>query len=108
VLGVMGGLGEAETSTGKMMGALREAASGKGNFGVGSLTAAEARSVGEAWVGEGATTASDGTTMVSKDGLRQFRPPSMKPNLGRVQANLEARPQANGAWQSNAHIDIVP
>jgi filamentous hemagglutinin len=96
----------AEMSTGKMMGALREAAVGKGNFGVGSLTAGEADAVGEAWVGSGARTASGGIR-VSADGLRQFRPATMKPNLGRVQANLEWRLQPSGAWQGNGHIDIV-
>jgi filamentous hemagglutinin len=87
---------------------LRSAASGKGNFGVGRATAQEADELGRAWVGEGFTTASDGTTLVSSNGLRQYRPASYKPKLGRQQANLEARHVAQGQWQSNAHIDIVP
>ena len=47
--------------------------------------------MGRAWVGDGATVRSDGKTMISRDGLRQYRPPSYKPRLGRFQANLEAR-----------------
>jgi hypothetical protein len=73
----------------------------------GSATAEQAAAMGNAWVGEGAALASDGKTMVSADGLRQYRPPSYKPNLGRVQANLEGRSEAKGAWQSNAHVDIA-
>jgi len=91
---------------GKIMGILREAAAGKGNFGLGEATAAEAESAGKSWVGDGATTASDGKTMVSQDGLRQYRPPTFKPNEGKVQANFEGRSQASGQWQSNGHLDI--
>ena len=86
---------------------LRAAGRGKGNLGVGSATAEQAAAMGNAWVGEGAALASEGKTMVSADGLRQYRPPSHKPNLGRVQANLEGRSEAKGAWQSNAHVDIA-
>jgi filamentous hemagglutinin len=85
---------------------LREAAAGKGNFGIGSATAAEAAEAGEAWVGQGAKVASDGKTLVSADGLRQYRPPSLKPNLGKVQANFESRQVSSGQWQSNGHLDI--
>jgi RHS repeat-associated protein len=101
---VAGELGE----TGEMSGMLREALAGKSNFGLGEATASQADVVGKAWVGEDAELASDGKTLVSKDGLRQYRPPSYKPKLGRVQANLEARLKPEGQWQSNAHIDIVP
>jgi filamentous hemagglutinin len=58
---------------------LRDAAKGKGNFGLGSGTRAEADKLDKAWVGDGAEVASDGKTLVSKDGLRQYRPPSYKP-----------------------------
>jgi RHS repeat-associated protein len=85
---------------------LREAAAGKGNFGVGAATAAEAAEAGEAWVGQGAKVAGDGKALVSADGLRQYRPPSLKPNLGKVQANFESRQVPSGQWQSNAHLDI--
>jgi filamentous hemagglutinin len=87
---------------------LREAVKGKGNFGIGSATVDQAEALGRAWVGDGYTVASDGLTLLSKDGLRQFRPPSVKPKLGKVQANLEWRVKNNGEWQGNAHIDIEP
>jgi len=92
----------AETS-----GALRAALAGKGNFGVGSLTMEQSEVAGRAWVGRGAKLASDGKTLVSADKLRQYRPASFKPNLGRVQANLEWRLKPEGQWQGNAHIDII-
>lgn len=62
---------------------------------------------GEAWVGPNASLASDGKTLVSQDGLRQFRPPSYKPNLGQWQANFEWRGSPNGAWQGNGHLNIT-
>ncbi len=96
------------TALGEMSGILREAVVGKGNFGLGEASAGEVDAVGRAWVGDDAKLASDRKTIVSKNGLRQYRPPSFKPNLGRVQANLEARLKPEGPWQSNGHIDIVP
>lgn len=89
-------------------GILRDAAQGKGNFGLGSASEADAANLGESWVGDGYTIASDGKTMVSQDLLRQYRPPSFKPNLGRVQANFEQRWEPFGQWQGNGHLDIVP
>jgi hypothetical protein len=89
-------------------GILRDAARGKGNFGLGSGTRAEAERLGRAWVGDGAKLASDGKTLVSADGLRQFRPPSFKPNLGIEQANFEQRLAPSGQWFSNGHLDIGP
>jgi hypothetical protein len=53
--------------------------------------------IGKAWVGEDFRLASDGKTMISSDGLRQYRPPSFKPNLPAqyggpgYQANFEWR-----------------
>jgi hypothetical protein len=88
-------------------GVLRDAAKGKGNFGIGSGTRAQAGTAGRAWAGDGYTVASDGKTLVSRDGLRQFRPPSYKPNLDRWQANFEERLIPRGQWQSNGHLDIV-
>lgn len=72
-------------------GMLRSAAQGKGNFGIGQATEAVADRLGRAWVGSSPTLASDGRTLISQDGLRQYRPPSFKPNLGKVQANFEQR-----------------
>ena len=90
------------------IGILRDAAKGKGNFGLGQATAQDAGRLGEAWVGKGYTVASDGKTLISADGLRQFRPPSFKPRLGIQQSNFEQRLQPEGRWQSNGHLDIVP
>ncbi|GIG34834.1 RHS repeat-associated core domain-containing protein [Cellulomonas pakistanensis] len=90
-------------------GILRDAARGKGNFGVGRGTAAEARDAGQAWVGDGARLASDGKTWLSQDGLRQWRPPSFKPNWGggTWQSNFESRWVPRGQWQTNGHLDII-
>jgi hypothetical protein len=87
-------------------GILRKASKGKGNFGVGKGTREEAVAAGRAWVGKGYKIASDGKTMVSSDGLRQFRPPTYKPRLGKVQANFEWRNINKGQWQGNAHLDV--
>jgi RHS repeat-associated protein len=91
----------------QLSGMLRSAAKGKGNFGIGSATREQAQAMGKAWVGPGFKTASDGKTLLSADGLRQFRPPSFKPSQGKVQANFEARPPGVSQWQSNAHLDIL-
>lgn len=91
----------------KVSGIVRDARKGKGNFGVGEGTVQEAEAAGRAWVGPNATVASDGKTLVSEDGLRQFRPPSYKPNLGRYQCNFEQRNVPNGRWQGNGHLDIT-
>jgi len=90
------------------IGILRGAASGRGNFGLGSATTGDAARLGEAWVGKGYTVGSDGKTLISADGLRQYRPPTYKPNLRRTQANFESRPVPHGAWGSNGHLDIYP
>ncbi len=86
---------------------LRDAAAGKGNFSLGSSTAPVAARLGKAWVGKGYTIASDGKTLISSNGLRQFRSPSFKPRLGIMQANFEQRFQPTGQWQSNGHLDIL-
>lgn len=91
----------------KYSGVLRDAAKYKGNFGLGQGTASEAMELGKAWVGKGYTVASDGKTLVSSNGLRQFRPPSYKPRLGIRQANFEWRNNPSGAWQGNGHLDIT-
>lgn len=94
----------------KMVGMLRSVAAGKGNFGIGSATAKQSDAMGRAWVGKGYTVASDGKAWVSKDGLRQYRPPSAKnsPHAETgIQANFEQRTKPEGKWQGNAHLDIV-
>jgi RHS repeat-associated protein len=80
---------------------------GKGNFGLGTASYAEAMRLGKAWVGEGYRIASDGKTLVSKDGLRQFRPPTFKPKQNKIQANFEQRMQPRGEWLDNGHLDII-
>jgi hypothetical protein len=111
IVGGLAGARAVELSRGatwpQLSGMLRDAAKGKGMFGVGSATQEQATAVGRAWVGEGATLRSDGKTLLSSDELRQFRPPSYKPDLGKWQANLEARLEPSGEWQGNAHIDIL-
>jgi len=93
--------------TARLGGMLRDAATGKGNFGIGSATRAEAEALGRAWVGPNPRVASDGRILVSRDGLRQYRPPEFKSTQGKVQANLEQRSPETTQWHSNAHIDIL-
>jgi RHS repeat-associated protein len=78
-----------------------------GNFGIGSATRAKASALGHRWVGSGYRRASDGKTLISRDGLRQYRPPSFKPDLGKVQANFEERSVSKGPWEKNGHLDIT-
>jgi hypothetical protein len=101
--------GDAESNWAGQSGILRSAAAGKGNFGLGSATAEDAESLGRSWVGDGYRVASDGKTLISQDGLRQFRPPSYKPNLGIYQANFEQRipEQVSRQWFSNGHLNIT-
>jgi hypothetical protein len=104
-----GTLSDAETAWARQSGILRSAAVGTGNFGLGSATADEAASLGKSWVGDDCRVASDGKTLISEDGMRQFRPPSYKPSLGRYQANFEQRVpgQVTKQWFSNGHLDIL-
>jgi len=93
---------------------LRDAARGTGNYGLGTASKADAARMGEAWVGSGFKTASDGKTLVSADGLRTFRPPSAKSSpyaTTGVQANFEVRvPNTNGTWNvtGNGHLNVTP
>jgi hypothetical protein len=86
---------------------LENAAQGDGNFGLGTATHDEAMMAGRNWVGDGYRVASDGKTLISKDGLRQFRPPSFKPRLNMSQANFESREVSKGQWLNNGHVDII-
>jgi RHS repeat-associated protein len=109
VLGSRGGSNSSvrpKLSTAEMYGTLRETAKKKGNFGIGAATRQEAQLMGEAWVGPGHKVASDGKTLISADGLRQYRPPSNKPKLGKEQANFEWRSTPGGRWTGNGHLDI--
>jgi Na+-transporting methylmalonyl-CoA/oxaloacetate decarboxylase gamma subunit len=89
-------------------GIVRDSAKSKGNFGLGEGTASQATRAGESWVGDGYRVASDGKTLVSRDGLRTFRPPSWKPDLGKYQANFEYwLEQRVGKPFGNGHLDIT-
>ncbi|WP_443070994.1 RHS repeat-associated core domain-containing protein [Streptomyces sp. NBC_01476] len=91
---------------------LSDAARQKGMSGVGTVSKAEAEMMGAAWVGPGYRLAKDGRTMISKDKLRQYRPPSFKPNRPAeyggpgYQANLEWRVVPEKQWQADAHLNI--
>ncbi len=91
----------------KISGILRDAVKGKGIYSLGESTVSEAMEAGKAWTGPGASVASDGKTLISADGLRQFRPPSYKPNLGKTQANFEWRNVGQTQWQGNGHLTII-
>lgn len=97
----------------RMSGMLRDAARGKGYFGVGKGTRAQAEAMGRAWVGPGYRETKTGkgvSVLVSKDGLRQYRAPSDKKGvkaLTGAQANFEHRSESSGEWTNNAHLDII-
>ncbi|GAU02163.1 hemagglutinin [Burkholderia stabilis] len=103
-------------TTAEQMGILHDAAAGgslgKGNFGLGQATAAEANELGAAWVGPGYRISSDGSSWVSSDGLRIYRPPSAKPNSSYattgVQANFESKLTPGSRPISNGHLNITP
>ena len=101
----------ASKAAAREIGILRDAAKGKGNFGLGSGTRTEAKKLGDAWVGPGARLASDGKTLVSKDGLKVYRPPSSKPNSLHAptgtQANFERKLSPGGRPIGNGHLDIT-
>jgi RHS repeat-associated protein len=92
------------------IGILRDAAKGKGNFGLGEATADVSDRLGKVWVGQEYHIASDGTTLISKDGLRQYRPPSVKnspyASTG-VQSNFQWRNAGQTEWQGNGHLNIT-
>ncbi len=104
---LMPGGGKGGSQLAKYSGILRDAAKYKGNFGLGKGTASEAMELGKAWVGKGYRVSSSGKAWISKDGLRQFRPPTHKPKLGIDQANFQWRNVNQGAWQGNGHLEII-
>lgn len=105
--GAAAGARVAAAGSGRSSRIVREAAAGRGNFGVGSATSAQANRAGVNWVGQGHRVASDGRTLVSKDGLRQWRPPTHKPKRGSWQSNFESRDYPKGPWLNNGHLDIT-
>jgi RHS repeat-associated protein len=100
------------------MGLLREASQGRGNFGLGATTASESDRLGKIWVGDEYHIASDGTTLVSKDGTHVYRPASTKKSplaTSGTQSNfeiLETKYLPNGDTKlqvvGNGHLDIIP
>jgi len=100
----------ATTEVAEMSGMLRDAARGKGNFGIGSATSEQADVMGRAWVGSGSRKNSSGNALISRDGLRQYRFPSEKPNSHHaptgIQANFESRSMPEGRWTNNAHLNV--
>ena len=92
-----------------LSGILRKATQGKGNFGIGMATREQANALGKAWVGNNYRISGDGRFWISSNGRRQYRPPSMKGKLGKVQANFEGRfeNQTWSNWPSNGHLDIL-
>ncbi|UUI67269.1 DUF6531 domain-containing protein [Aeromicrobium duanguangcaii] len=88
-------------------GIVRDAIRGKGNHGLGSGTLSQATRAGETWVGDGYRVASDGKTLVSRDGLRAFRPPTWKPREDKFQANFEYwMGNRMGKPFGNGHLDV--
>lgn len=85
-----------------------EALAGKhGNWSVpGRFTRAEADEIGRAWVGPGARWSKNRTALISRDGLRQYRPAQWKHRAKRWRANIEARPTRTGKFVSDGHIEI--
>jgi len=92
------------------IGILRDANTVKGNFSLGEATAADANALGKDWVGPGyRVSQTDGTTLISADGLRQYRPPATKSSsyaTTGVQANFQSRDVPSGGWQNNGHLNI--
>lgn len=71
----------------------------------GGIKATRATSwlAGRMWTGLGSRSTPVGR--ISANGLRQYRSPTHKQKLGRVQSNFESRP-AKGKWPNNFHVDI--
>ncbi|WP_019671794.1 VENN motif pre-toxin domain-containing protein [Psychrobacter lutiphocae] len=105
-----------------MSGMLRTASRSKGNFSIGNATRAEADSMGRAWVGQGYRVSQQNPNVwISKDGMRQYRRPSPKPNSSfattGIQANFEefemlknVSKQGSISWKKtimrNGHLNI--
>jgi hypothetical protein len=87
-------------------GIVRDAGKSKGNFGLGEGTLSQANRAGESWVGEGAHWSSGGKALISRDGLRQWRPPTYKPNWDNYQSNFQWRWEPSGEWQGNGHLTV--
>jgi RHS repeat-associated protein len=98
---------------GREIGIVREANIIKGNVTLsGQVTRAEMDSIGKTWVGSGHRPISDGSGLVSADGLRVYRAPTLKPKSSYattgVQANLEQKLAPGTQPFSNAHVNVEP
>ena len=93
----------------KLNGMLRDTAKGKGKFYYSSVTREQADVMGRAWVGDGYKISNSGKAWISKDGKRQYRLPSYKQRLNKMQANFERKFEGQlwENWPSNAHVDII-
>jgi hypothetical protein len=64
------------------------------------------RIAGRVWVGRGATRVGPGGKfLLSKNKLRQYRPPSYKKPLNKWQSNFQWRAKDKGKWKNNYHVD---
>lgn len=95
---------------------LAAAVSGSGtrnpNFSIGTGSAAEADSLGQIWVGDGARPISGVPGgLISADGARVYRPPTAKPNTPaqynptEVQANFQTL--QDGKVIGNGHLSVT-
>jgi RHS repeat-associated protein len=99
---------------------IRNQTAAGGNRGVtGSVTTAEARQLGEAFVGPGfreTSTTGGVPILISADGQRQFRGSSEKSGVNPMtmqpysqtgtQANFQSREGDAGPWTNNVHLDV--
>jgi hypothetical protein len=86
---------------------LRQATRTKGNYGMGSGSRKLSEIMGYAWVGFGHRLSTDGTTLISADNMRQYRPPAWKPSRSQFQSNFQWRSIEHSPWASNGHLTIV-
>jgi len=109
---VRGAVARSEIGAAEQIGILRDAATAKGNFSLGRATAAEADTLGKAWVGENARLSRDGSAMVSADGTRTYRGPQAKSSslaTTGTQANFQRKEMVDGKLRevANGHLDVT-
>ncbi|MGF6899969.1 YD repeat-containing protein [Paraburkholderia sp. GAS348] len=96
----------------EQMGMLKDARSIKGDFNLGEGTRADADALARDLLGHGYRSSSrDESILISKDGLRQYRPPNSKDSpyaTTGVQANFQSRSVPHGEWQNNGHLNVRP
>ena len=82
---------------------VRVARAAQGFSGGIKATRATSWLAGRMWTGLGSRTTSIGGR-ISRDGLRQWRPPTFKPKLQAYQSNFESRFASKGQWLNNYHV----